>query len=145
MSRNKHTTRVIDSLLLLYELLTAYRIPRRQLLKKPRHLEFIFSAYRVPRSQLHKIHRHLEFIFSAYRVPRSQLNKIPRHLEFIFSAYRVPRSQWSDSWNQVCSSNKLINPLVRGTLDLFWLYWQMKLTSNASRAAYVPNLRMLDG
>ena len=48
-------------------------VPRSQLLKKPRYLEFIFPAYRVPRSQLHKIHRHLDFIYiCAYRVARSQ-------------------------------------------------------------------------
>ena len=48
-------------------------VPRSQLLKKPRYLEFIFPAYREPRSQLHKIHRHLDFIYiCAYRVPRSQ-------------------------------------------------------------------------
>ena len=26
----------------------------------------------------------------------------------------------SDSWNQICN-NEIINPLVRETLDLFWL------------------------
>ena len=47
MSRNKRTTHIIDSLYLLHMLLTSYSVQRSQLLKKPGHLEFIFSAYRV--------------------------------------------------------------------------------------------------
>ena len=72
-----------------------------------------------------------------------EANNIPNEIQvvnwgLIWSLHYLSDEQifWNDSWNQVYNK-KLINTLVRGTLDLFWLYWQMKLTQSRSQS-FVP-------
>ena len=89
MSRNKRTTHVIDSLFLLHILLTAYRVPRSQLLRQLALLHISLTAYRVPRSQLLRQLALLYIPRTAYRVPRSRLLRQLALFYLSITAYRI--------------------------------------------------------
>ena len=108
MSWNKRTTHVIDALFLLHILLTAYRVPRSQLLRQLALLHISLTAYRVPRSQLLRQLALLYISLTAYRVPRSRLLKLIKTtctlVSLSITAYRVAGyAEVSSSGRVFCS------------------------------------------
>ena len=55
----------------------------------------------------------------ANNIP-NEIQGFELRLDLKFALFIRRTDYWNDYWNQICN-NKRINPLVRGTLDLFWL------------------------